>query len=348
MSKIIPVILSGGAGTRLWPLSTQARPKQFHPLAGSETLLQATARRVMAFDAPVVVTGDKHADEVVAQLEAVSAAPAKLILEPMGRNTAPAIALAALEADPGDLLLVLPSDQVIADVDAFHAAVNRAATLAEAGWLVTFGIRPKGPETGYGYIRRGERLSPGAYAVAEFVEKPDMATAERYLAEGSYEWNGGIFLFRAQSYLEALGRHAPDVLEPVRAAAAGARREGNAVHPEAGRFAQAYSLSIDYAVMEKADRVAVVPVAMGWSDIGSWDALLDIADKDADDVARVGNVLSIDSRRSLIRSEGPLVVTIGVADLIVVATEHAILVLPRGESQRTREAVEALAARKPD
>ena len=348
MNKILPVILSGGGGTRLWPLSRPEKPKQFHRLVDAHTLLQATALRVAdgeLFAAPWVIANEAHAAAVEAQLAEAGVAFETLILEPTGRNTAPAIALAALAARPDDLLLVLPSDHVIRDVPAFHAAIRTGAALASEGWLVTFGIRPDRPETGYGYIRRGAPLGPGGFAAERFVEKPDLATAEAYLADGGYDWNGGIFLMRADRYLEELAAQAPDVLEPARAAMAKARREGNRIVPDAAAFAAARGQSIDYAVMEKADRVAVVPVAMGWSDVGSWDALLDLATRDENEVACHGEVLAIDSVRCLVRSDGPAVVTVGVSDLIVVATEDAVLILPRGQSQRVREAVEALAAR---
>jgi len=348
MNPILPVILSGGAGTRLWPLSRPEQPKQFHRLVDAHTLLQATALRVAdaeLFSPPLIIANERHAAAVEAQLAEADTTFASLILEPMGRNTAPAIALAALAARPDDLLLVLPSDHVIRDVPAFHAAVRTAAALANEGWLVTFGIRPDRPETGYGYIKRGAALRPDAFAAERFVEKPDLETAEAYLADGGYDWNGGIFMMRAGRYLEELAAQAPDVLEPARSAMAKAARAGNRIVPNAEAFAAARSQSIDYAVMEGAERVAVVPVAMGWSDVGSWDALLDLAERDENDVARHGDVLAIDSARCLVRSDGPAVVTVGVSDLIVVATEDAVLILPRGQSQRVREAVEALAAR---
>lgn len=346
MKPIFPVILSGGAGTRLWPLSRADEPKQFHRLVGPQSLLQDTALRVadrQSFARPLIIANARHAEAVEAQMADAGLDPAMLILEPAGRNTAPAIALAALTAAADDLLLVLPSDHVIGDVAAFHAAIRTAAPLAADGWLVTFGIRPDRPETGYGYIKRGKSLGLGAFAAERFVEKPDMATAEGYLAHGGYDWNGGIFLLRADRYLDALGRHAPEMLAAVHAAMADARREGERIFPDAAAFAASPAESIDYAVMEKADRVAVVPVTMGWSDIGSWDALHALAERDANEVARQGDVLAIDSAGCLIRSDGPKVVTVGVSDLIVVATADAVLILPRGQSQRVREAVEALA-----
>jgi mannose-1-phosphate guanylyltransferase/mannose-1-phosphate guanylyltransferase/mannose-6-phosphate isomerase len=343
---IRPVILSGGAGTRLWPLSVAERPKQFHKLVGPESLLQATARRVAdthLFAPPLVIANGSHAAEVEAQLAEAGVAPAALILEPVGRNTAPAIALAALTAAPDELLLILPSDHVIADVCAFHAAVRTAASLAASGWLVTFGIRPDRPETGYGYIRRGGALGPGAFAAERFVEKPDRATAEAWLADGGYDWNGGIFLLRADRVLEELGRHGPAILAAAQASLAGARRDGLRIEPDEAGFSAAPAMSIDYAVMEKADRVAVVPVAMGWSDVGSWDALHELAAKDFAGNAVQGPAAAVDSRNCLIRSDGPAVIAIGVEDLIVVASGDAVIVVPRGESQRVKEALAAAA-----
>lgn len=345
MGVITPVILSGGSGTRLWPVSRAARPKQLQLIVGTDTMLQATAGRVAdreRFSAPIVVANADHADEVEAQLAAVAAGPAALILEPTGRNTAPAIALAALEADPEALLLVLPSDHLIADEAAFAEAIMTAAPLAAEGWLVTFGIRPDRAETGYGYIRRGAEIAPGAFAAERFVEKPDRAAAEAYLADGGYDWNGGIFLFRADRYLEELARHAPDILESARTAFGGAQREGRRLYPDAEAFAAARAQSIDYAVMEPAEKIAVVPVAMGWSDVGSWDALYDLLPRDGAGNVTVGEVLAIDSANCLLRGDGPLVAAVGVSDLIVVATGEAVLILPRGESQRVKEIVDAL------
>lgn len=345
---IIPVILSGGSGTRLWPLSRSQKPKQLLSLTGSETMLQLTARRSAGdprFSAPVVVGVGSQAAIVQSQLEAIGIEAAALILEPCARNTAPAIALAALAAAPGAALLVMPSDHVIADVPAFRAAIEAAMPAVAEGWLVTFGITPDKPETGYGYIRRGEAVMEGVYRVAAFVEKPDLARAEMFLAEGDYAWNGGIFLFRADSYLAALDRHAPDIAVEARSAMAGARHDGAHIHPDPIAFAACPSESIDYAIMEKADRVAVVPVEMGWSDLGSWDAMYEIAAKDEHGNASRGDVVLIDAADCLVRSDGPLVAAIGVRDLIVVATGDAILVMPRGTSQDVKRAVEALKAK---
>ena len=321
---IRPVILSGGAGTRLWPLSRADRPKQFLALAGEESLLKATARRAAAWGAPIVVAGREQALAV-----RVEVPDARLVLEPCARGTAAAVALAAAAAGEGELLLVMPSDHHIEDEAAFRAAVATAAPLAADGWLVTFGIAPDRAETGYGYIKRGEALAEGAYRAARFAEKPDRATAEAWLAEGGWDWNAGIFLFDRDALLAALGEHAPEMLAAV-----------------TSDFASAPAASIDTAVMEKAAKVAVVPVAMGWSDIGSWEALHALGPLDPGGNLLVGDVVAPDSRGCLVRSDGPVVVALGVEDLVIVATERAVLVVPRGESQRVREAIDALEKRR--
>lgn len=344
---ITPVILSGGAGTRLWPLSRPERPKQLLGLTGEETMLQLTAARVAdraRFAAPVVVASAAHEAEIVAQLGQAGAADATLILEPAGRNTAPAIALAALTADPDALLLVMPSDHLITDLPAFHAAIDAATPFAREDWLLTFGMTPTAPETGFGYIERGDVLAPGVHRAARFVEKPDRATAETYLQTGNFFWNGGIFLLRAGALVDALAAYAPSVLDAVREAIAGGARSGHSLVPRASAFAAAPSVSIDVAVMERSDRVAVVPCAMGWSDVGSWDALYDVSPTDADRNALSGDVNAIDAGGLLVRAEGLHVTCIDVHDLIVIATRDAVLIMPRGSSQRVREAVDALAS----
>ena len=342
---IVPVILSGGSGTRLWPMSRPERPKQLLALTADDTMLQLTARRAAgeAFAAPVVVANARHADVIDEQLAAAGIAPQAVVLEPVGRNTAPAIALAALAVGGGEeALLVMPSDHVIGDVDAFHAAVARALPLVADGWLVTFGIAPDAPETGYGWIGRGEPLAPGVFRVRRFVEKPPRDAAEAMLAAGDHDWNGGIFLFRADLYLQALGQHHPAILLAAEAAMAGAVRDGVRILPDAVAFAASPDESIDYAVMEKAERVAVVPVSMEWSDLGSWDALHAISDKDAAGNAHAGEVVAIDTRNCLVRSDGARIALVGVEDLIVVASGDDILIMPRGRSQDVKKLTELL------
>jgi mannose-1-phosphate guanylyltransferase len=341
---IIPVILSGGSGTRLWPMSRPERPKQMLALTAEETMLQLTATRATGerFAAPIVVANAAHADMIDEQLGAVGAAADAIILEPAGRNTAPAIALAAIAAGAGaEPLLVMPSDHVIADVPAFHAAIHAAMPLVEDGWLVTFGIAPDSPETGYGYIQVGEEVSPGVHRVARFVEKPPLDKARAMLASGDHAWNGGIFLFRADSYLNALSDYAPDMLAACQKAMTDARQEGRRVYPDAEAFAQSPSDSIDYAVMEKADRVAVVPVSMGWSDLGSWDALHAL-DADKDGNAHRGDIVALDTVNCLVRTDGVRIAMVGVEDLIVVASGNDVLILPRGRSQEVKRLLEAM------
>lgn len=342
-NRIIPVILSGGAGTRLWPLSSAARPKQFLALAGERTMLQETALRAAdpaLFEPALVIGSAEHAQLLAAQLAEIGRSPSALILEPSARSTAPAIALAALAVEPWRLLLVMPSDHVVRDQAAFRAAVAAARPLAQQDWLVTFGIRPTHAETGFGYIRRGEAIGAGVHRVDRFVEKPDAATAQLYLDEGCYDWNGGIFMFRAGRYLEALRSLAPAIWEAVSAAMDGVRPAGGEIRPDPDSFAASPSVSIDYAVMEKDERVAVVPVEMGWSDIGSWDALHEVREADARGNVANGPVTLVDSDDCLVHSAGTRVVTVGVRDLIVVVAEDAVLVLPRGQSQRVKEALE--------
>jgi len=343
-NRVVPVILSGGSGTRLWPLSRNSCPKQFIALAGDDTMLQLTVERVAdagLFEPPIIVANPLHAAIIEEQLGDHTAFT--LILEPHARNTAPAIALAALAAPSADqLLLVMPSDHLIGDPGAFAASVERASRYAADGGLATFGIRPDGPETAYGYIRRGEELAPGLFAGVEFVEKPDRELAQRYLEDGCYDWNAGIFLFRADTYLSALSAHAPDILAAAEAALADAKREGMRLYPDGPSFARSPSISIDYAVMEKAERFAVVPVEMGWSDVGSWEALHDISARDERGNAIAGDVLSLNASGCLLRSEGPKLVAVDVENLIVVATADAILIVPRDRSQRVKDVVDAL------
>ena len=332
---ITPVILSGGGGTRLWPLSRPEKPKQLLALAATETMLQVTASRVAdpaRYGPPIVVGNAAHANEIDTQVPGLG----RLILEPAGRNTAPAIALAALAAGPDDVLLVMPSDHVIDKVDAFHAGVAAGLPFARDGWLVTFGIAPTHAETGYGYIRQGARLGEQVHVVERFIEKPQRAAAEAMLAEGGYAWNGGIFLFRAGSFLDVLEAHAPDILRQSRLAMARADVVGARIAPDREAFLASPSESVDYAVMEKADRVAVVPVDLGWSDVGSWDALYELGPHDSAGNLASGATQLLETSGCLVRGEGVRVSTLGVSDLIVIATKDEVVILPRGRSQEVK------------
>lgn len=339
--RITPVILSGGGGTRLWPLSTPETPKQFLALTADETMFQLTVRRVMdrsIFAPPLVVANAAHAELVEAQLAEIGVDDATLLLEPCARNTAPAIALAALALDdPNSPMLVMPSDHVIADSAAFGDATVALLTLVEDGWLATYGISPTGPETGYGYIQLGDIQRDGVHAVSRFVEKPDAVRATDMIASGDHVWNGGIFLFRADIYLGVLAVHAPEMLAAVQSAMDRAERFDNQILPDAEAFAACPSDSIDYAVMEKADRVAVAPVSMGWSDVGSWDSLHDIGAKDDGGNTTIGAVRLSDASGNLIHADGIRVSVHGVNDLIVVANGSEVLILPRGTSQKVRD-----------
>ncbi len=347
---IWPVILSGGSGTRLWPMSRLRTPKQLLPIAGTDTMIQATVSRTgdrSRFHAPIIVANAAHRRAIIAQLDAAGIDSGELILEPAGRNTAPAIALAArrvVALDPQGMMLVMPSDHVIGDVPAFHAAIERLTPLVADGWLATFGIRASSPETGYGYIKLGERLAEGVNAVERFVEKPDYDTAQAYVASGGYTWNGGIFLMRADRYLAALARFAPGIDAAVAEAIAGAKLEGRVLRPDAEAFGRCPSDSIDYAVMERDDRVAVAPVDIGWSDIGSWDALFDIAEHDENGNAVRGDAIVVDSHDCLVRSAGPLVSLVGVSGLTVVAEHDSVLIAARGRGQDVKKIVDRLAA----
>jgi mannose-1-phosphate guanylyltransferase/mannose-6-phosphate isomerase len=327
-------------------------PKQLLALVGENSLLQEAALRVPAaagFAAPLVVANEEHRFIIAEQLREIECTAQALLLEPVGRNTAPAAAVAALRLaadDPDALMLVMPSDHAITDGAAFHVAVTRAAIAARSGRLVTFGVTPERAETGYGYIERGKKLAgaDGVFQVARFVEKPDAATAARYVAAGDFFWNSGIFLFPAALYLSELERMRPDMLAACREALAAARSDDDFTRLDRAAFADCPSDSIDYAVMERTDRAAVVPVAMGWSDLGSWDALWALAEKDASGNALLGNVIAEDTTNSYIRSEAGLVAALGVEDMIVVATQDAVMLAPRNRAQDVRHLVARLVA----
>ena len=351
MAEIVhPVILSGGAGTRLWPVSRTLYPKQLLPLVSERTMLQETVRRVAGkgFAPPVVVCNEEHRFLIAGQLRELDIAPSRMVLEPVGRNTAPAAAVAALllAGDDADaVMLLLPSDHVVEDVSGFLAAVETGLAAAENGALVTFGIPPTGPETGYGYIRRGAAYAgaKGCFRIARFVEKPDLEEARRLVRAGDYHWNSGMFLVRAGRYLEELERLKPEMVECCRRAVAGAVEDLDFLRLEAEAFSGIEPLSIDYAVMEHTEAAVVVPADMGWSDVGSWSALWEIGAKDGDGNVVLGDVITDGTTDSYIRSEGRLVAALGLDNVVVVATDDVVLVVRRDEAQNVKKVVEALA-----
>jgi mannose-1-phosphate guanylyltransferase/mannose-1-phosphate guanylyltransferase/mannose-6-phosphate isomerase len=347
--KIYPVILSGGSGTRLWPLSRDLFPKQLLSLVGPESLLAATAKRVSgdSFAGPVIVCNAAHRHLVKDQLAAVGIAPEAIIIEPVARNTAPAIAAAAAllrERDPDALMLVLPSDHIIRDLPALTGAIGAAAKAADTGCLVTFGITPTAPETGYGYIRSGAPLGgiDGAFKIARFVEKPDLATAETYLAEGDWSWNSGMFVFPAALMLEELSRFEPELVAGSIKSVEDAVQTGDVVALDAVAFADVPSKSIDYALMERTEISAIVPASLGWSDVGSWSALWEIGDKDTTDNVMIGDVMIEETGGSYLRSHGPLIATLGVSDLVIVATGDVVMVAAKDRSQDVKRFVNRL------
>ena len=334
MTVIHPVVLCGGSGTRLWPRSRKQAPKPFLPLVGEETLFEATLSRCAdrtRFAPPVVVTGAGHCAHVEAQSARFPGT--RTIVEPMAKNTAAAIALAAHRLPADAIMLVCPSDHHIADGAAFCEAAAAAARLAEDDWLVSFGITPTGPETGFGYIRRGAPLE-GGFQVERFVEKPDLATAEAFLADGNYSWNGGIFVFKAATFLDELARHRPALAEAVREAVARGREDGAAFHPDAEAFSRIESESVDYALMENTTRAAVVPVAMGWSDIGNWHALRDAREGDAAGNRTRGTVELVDCRNVLAETDGPRISVIGLEDVAIVVDGDEVLVTSMAGAQK--------------
>src|SRR5258706_1724912 len=341
MPRITPVLLSGGSGTRLWPVSRALYPKQLLPMTAERTMFQETAARFSGaaeFASPIVVCNDEHRFIIASQIQAVGIVPQRIVLEPFGRNTAPAAAVAALllsEAMPETLMFLAPSDHVIDDLPGFLAAVRIGAQAANAGRLVTFGIRPTRAETGYGYISCGAALedAPGAFAVGAFTEKPDRATAERFAARGDYFWNGGMFLFSPAAYLEELSKFAPDVLTKAREALQKGHRDLDFLRLDRDAFAACPAISIDYAVMERTKKAGVVPADIGWGDVGSWSMLWERGTKDAAGNVVTGDGLIEDGRNNFIRNEGRLLAAVGVEDLGIVATNDAVLVTHRDRDQ---------------
>jgi mannose-1-phosphate guanylyltransferase/mannose-1-phosphate guanylyltransferase/mannose-6-phosphate isomerase len=351
-SRIVPVLLSGGSGSRLWPLSRETYPKQLLPLLGDKTLLQQTALRVAdrsAFAPPVMIANAEHRFIIAEQLRALDLAGITTVLEPEGRNTAPAAAVAALIAsgesrDP--VVLLLPVDHLVRDTAAFSRAIATGLPAADAGKIVLFGVRPGGPATGYGYIQVGSELAgaPGVGEVARFVEKPDIEAARRYVGAGDHLWNCGIFLFRARSLIDEFERLAPDILASARAALAGAVRDLDFLRLAAAPFAKCPSVSVDYAVMEKTDKAAVVRGDFDWSDVGSWSALWDAGEKDRSGNVAIGDVITEDASGCYLHGDGPLVAALGVEDLVVTATPDVVLVTTRERDQDVKRLVTRLKA----
>jgi mannose-1-phosphate guanylyltransferase / mannose-6-phosphate isomerase len=341
-----PVILSGGSGSRLWPLSRGQYPKQFLPLVSEHTMVQETMLRLSGLSGikkPIAVCNQDHRFMMAEQLSEIGVKPAAIILEPVGKNTAPAVAMAALAAESEDeVLLVLPADHVIANVQSFHAAITGAEILAKQGNLVTFGIVPTHPETGYGYIMRDSVQQNSAFKVAAFVEKPDLATAKNYLKSGDYLWNSGIFAFTAGNFLKELEKLNPKMLSICKQALSAAKKDLDFTRIDEAVFSTCPSDSIDYAIMEKTDKAVVIPLDAGWNDVGSWSALWDVTEKDDYGNAISGDVLTVDTRNSYIFSENKLVTVIGVDNLVVVETKDAVMISPKSRVQEVKQIVDQL------
>jgi mannose-1-phosphate guanylyltransferase/mannose-6-phosphate isomerase len=347
---LYPVILSGGSGTRLWPLSRAALPKQFLPLVSEHTLFQETLLRLKDFPdmaAPLVVCNNEHRFLAAEQLHAIHAVPLLQILEPIGRNTAPAVAIAAFavqEKDAQSVLLVLPADHLIQDISGFHNAICSALALAQQDKLVTFGITPNEPATGFGYIERGTVLENNdhTFSVARFVEKPDLDTAQQFLASGDFFWNSGMFVFKAEVYLKELQRHRPDIYQAAQMAWQHSAHDLDFCRLDEKDFAACPSESIDYAVMEHTQAAAMVTVDIGWSDIGSWSSLADVSPQDTQGNARRGDVYIAETANSYVRAESRMVAAIGVRDLVIVETADAVLVMHKDFAQDVKHTVEYL------
>ncbi len=349
---IIPVILSGGSGTRLWPLSRELYPKQLLPLLGARSLLQETVLRVKdlpGVSAPIFVCNEEHRFLVAEQVRQIDSPHAGILLEPLGRNTAPALTLAAhevLKQDKDAIMLAMPADHVIGNTAAFAAAIAAGAELAAQGRLVTFGIVPDAPETGYGYIQKGKAIGTGACQVAQFVEKPDAATAQRYVDSGRYLWNSGIFMLQASAWLDELRHFRTDIAQACATAYQNGTRDGDFFRAEKLAFSACPSDSIDYAVMEKTDRAAVIPLDAGWSDLGAWPAIWNVLPRDSSGNVVQGDVYTHDTRNALVLSQHRLVAVVGVTDVVVVETPDAVLVMHKDKAQDVKEIVAKLKAAK--
>ncbi|MFJ5409485.1 mannose-1-phosphate guanylyltransferase/mannose-6-phosphate isomerase [Pectobacterium punjabense] len=355
-TPLIAVIMAGGTGSRLWPLSREAYPKQFLQLSGENSLLQTTILRLSDFscEEPLVIANEQHRFVVAEQLRQINKLNNNIILEPFGRNTAPAIALSAFSAlnndkDTDPLLLILAADHVIKREDIFRDAVKSAIPLADKGNIVTFGIVPEYPETGYGYIERSDDISlhdqeynNNFYQVKKFVEKPTKEIAEKYVSSGRYYWNSGIFLFKASTFLEELYRHRPDIYSICQSVIASSSRDLDFIRLSTDIFKECPAESVDYAVMEKTDRCVVCPVDIGWNDVGSWQSLWEISDKTADGNVHQGDVLTYNTKNNYIYSESSLVATVGIEDIVVVQTKDAVLVSKKSEVQDVKKIVEQL------
>jgi mannose-1-phosphate guanylyltransferase/mannose-6-phosphate isomerase len=350
---IIPVILSGGSGTRLWPVSRESFPKQFWPLLSDRSMIEETARRAIGpgFAPPIVVCNQDHRFLVAEQMRAAGIVGARILLEPIGRNSAPAVAAASLlaaEDNPDSVLWMMAADAAITDLPKLHALLAEAVAAARAGRIVTFGMRPTGPEIGFGYIEVGEKLPglPGVHALARFVEKPDAKTAEKLVADGRHLWNSGMFVFTARTMLEELQRHAPAVVAAVKAALADRAQDLDFIRLGAAAFGSSPSISLDYAVAERTDRAAVVPADLGWSDVGSWDALWDLGAKDEEGNVALGDVLLEGASDCYVRSDGIVTAVVGLQDAVVVVTEDAVLAMHRDRAQDVKRVVDRLRAAK--
>ena len=358
MAKIYPVIMCGGAGRRLWPLSRKAKPKQFHNLIGTDSMLQQTVQRVahakgLDVAAPSFACALDYEAQVDTQCRAAGYEPLRIILEPCARNTAPVAAIIALEfnkIDPDGLILLLPADHHVEDAQAFWQAVDKGAQAASQGYLTTFGITPTRPETGYGYIRKGDSVTPATLAVDAFVEKPDHETAKRYLSSGDYFWNAGIFLFSPRDMLKAFEAHAQDILSQCTLAHDKAARKSASLYLDPKAFSACRSESIDYAIMEQADNRAIVPdVTIGWSDIGSWEVIAKRAlSESADENAQIGDVMMVNCKGVYARSDGPLIAAINVEDLIIVGTKDAVMICAPDHTQNVKTIVTGLEDRERD